>query len=117
MGAAAPPQAVVNAEGESATCMRGGGAAGGECWGAMLSGTPCDAAKWGMNIRGTSHFFAHFCAACQTKGVRIPANRLRILSREAAQGARLPITETHLFAGRRAAIPPGSKTVPPSTRP
>ena len=61
---------------------------GSECWGHKLSGTRCDATKWGVSIRGTSHFYMRFCAACQTEGVRIPVDRLRILDREVAQGVR-----------------------------
>ena len=59
-----------------------------ECWGYLLSGIRCDATKRGVAIRGTSHFYSHFCAACHTEGVRIPVDRLRILDREVAQGVR-----------------------------
>ena len=66
-----------------------------ECWGYLLSGVRCDATKRGVAIRGTSHFYSHFCAACHTEGVRIPVDRLRILSKEVAQGARVRRATTH----------------------
>ena len=47
------------------------------CWGSVLSGRPCLSGSY--SLRGQSHFFRHFCAACQENGVRVPASRVRML--------------------------------------